>query len=87
MPHAPTHNGIRVDARAVPRAIRKKAYKLFEWDRAHARRFFCATPHLAATNKCLAQNNKSRTDAKATKKQTVTRSSNPGANNDTGGSV
>ena len=38
LPHAPTHNGVRVAVAKVPRAIRKKAYKLFERDRLHARR-------------------------------------------------
>lgn len=33
LPHAPTHNGVRVDPVQVPRAIRLKAYKLFERDR------------------------------------------------------
>jgi hypothetical protein len=38
VPHAPIHNGTHVDAREVPRAIRTKAYKLFERDRIRVQR-------------------------------------------------
>ena len=36
VPHAPTHNGIRIEAGEVPKIIRDKAYKLFEGDRKRA---------------------------------------------------
>lgn len=38
LPHAPTHNGVRVEPRKVPHGIRRRAYRLFERDRLHASR-------------------------------------------------